>query len=202
MINVDLSKVVHPRFWNLLPAFMPGFFLEICILGARPDDVYRIVDRAHLDRYSLIVVALILAFILGNAFMFWVNLIQEILGIIYRFGRSGWRTFVLYLMRAKGSPPRAPRLASWGSVNQVFRRLMGSENDLLSVRRAWQKAAIELLRRRYGLEPPSWQHRSEWGPGTRYWAFRDKVLSKACFWGWLHTLPAGAESRRFTSLQP
>ena len=161
MISLDLSKFVHPRFWNLVPAFMPGLFFEICILCSRPDEVYKIASRAHLDRYSFVLVALILAFIVGNAFMFWVNLIQDILGLAYRYGKSGWRALILYLMRAKGSPPRPSWFASSKLANKAFRNIM-VDSDLQDVMRAWEKAANVLLKRRYNIEPIDPLHPTEW----------------------------------------
>jgi hypothetical protein len=39
MINVDLSKVLHPRVVDFLAAFLPGLFFESCLLLANPQSV-------------------------------------------------------------------------------------------------------------------------------------------------------------------
>jgi len=160
MINVDLSKLLHPRFWDMVPAFMPGLFFEVCVLCARPELVYGIAARAHLDRYALVVVALIVAFVVGTAFMLWVRLIRLALAFVDRSGRWGWGKLLGYLLR-RGSPSKLSKFASSRFVNEAFREMM-SPRGLGGVQRARHRAAAGLLRRRYGLEPPDWQNSSEW----------------------------------------
>ena len=58
MINLDLSKALHPGFWDLLPTFMPGLFFEIYVLLAEPDWVSRTLSHAQLERYAGLGVAL------------------------------------------------------------------------------------------------------------------------------------------------
>jgi len=50
MINVDLSKALHPRFLDLFPAFMPGLFFESSLFLACPQWIQDRIGPAHLER--------------------------------------------------------------------------------------------------------------------------------------------------------
>jgi hypothetical protein len=158
MINLDPAKI--PRLWDLLPAFMPGLFLEISVLIARPQLVYEMTDGARLDRYASATIAVILAFIVGIPFMFRVGLLRYALGLVYVSGRKLWRKFLEYLLRAKDSPSKPPRFASSRFVNEAYRKTLAG--DLEATGTALPKAISELLRRRYGLKAPDPMHTAEW----------------------------------------
>jgi hypothetical protein len=77
MINVDLTKMLHPRIWDVLPAFLPGMCFEVSVFLAKPQLLQTIASQAHLDRYSAAGIALIGAFVLGVAFTCWATLLQS-----------------------------------------------------------------------------------------------------------------------------
>jgi hypothetical protein len=160
MINIDLAKALPPRFWGVLTAFLPGLFFEISVVIGNPELIQRVKTPTELDRVSLTIIALVIAFIVGNALMLWVRFLQRAFELLYRLARSTWVKFLEYLLRAKGSPPRLSWFASSRFVNNAYRKV--HDSDLEGVQRAWRKAAAQLLSRRYGIEPPSPAHSNEW----------------------------------------
>ena len=72
-VSKVLSSVLPPRTYAYLSAFLPGFFFEISICLADPRLVQGLIARsnqaANLGRYPKILIATLIAFILGNAFM-------------------------------------------------------------------------------------------------------------------------------------
>ncbi len=153
MINFDLSKALHPRFWDLLPAFMPGLFFEICILLAEPEWVCRTVGQAQLERYLETAIALTLAFILGNGFMFWAVMFRIELERVYGWARPFWAKFIKYLVSSKGNPPQRPWLGRFKWVDGAYHKLI-VHPGAKGASQAWHRAASKLLERRYGIDPP------------------------------------------------
>ena len=76
MINLDLSKALHPWFLGPAASVRLALFFEICVLLAEPDWVQHTISHAQLKCYMGITVALILAFIIGNGFLFWVMMLR------------------------------------------------------------------------------------------------------------------------------
>jgi hypothetical protein len=160
MINLDLSKALHPRLWDMVPAFMPGLFFEICVFLADPDWFYRIVGHAHLDCYMEITIVLILAFIVGNGFMFWVMMLRMESEIVYRRAKFSWAKFVKYLSSSKGVPAKRPWFGRFKWVDRAFQKLI-SHPGAKGSSQAWRRAASKLLERRYGIDPQE-IHTDEW----------------------------------------
>ena len=161
MINFDLSKALHPRFWDLLPAFMPGLFFEICVFLAEPDWVYRTLGHAQLERYLEIMIALILAFILGNGFMFWVMMLRTAWERLYLWAGSAWARLLKYLVSSKGNPPKRPRLGKFKWVDDAYIRSTANPGAK-GASEAWSTAASKLLERRYGIDPLEIHSPQEW----------------------------------------
>jgi hypothetical protein len=149
---------VHPRIWDLLPGFVPGLFFEICVLLANPESIKHLIAPAGLDRYAAAVVALILAFILGTAFMYWARLLQSVEELIYNGTRALWVRFLQSLLKPKGSNPSRFATSYW--VNKAYRHAQREfRPGVNEARSAWQQAAAQLLKRRYGIEhPKDWGH--------------------------------------------
>jgi hypothetical protein len=84
-VNFDLSKVLHPRVLDVLTAFMPGLFFEICVLVGNPGLVLS-VSRPPLDRPSIIAIAVFIAFVIGDFFILWIIFIQAAFKVLFR----GW----------------------------------------------------------------------------------------------------------------
>ena len=112
-----VEKLIPPRAYTYLFAALPGLFFEISILVANPERMCELVAKAQdgfgLNHYELVGMALILAFIIGNAFMLLVSFNQLLLGKLYRRrlkpedleipenDRKCWAVIARQLLRAK-----------------------------------------------------------------------------------------------------
>jgi hypothetical protein len=153
MINVDLTKIVHPRAWDFLPAFLPGMWFEISVFLANPEIFRSYACRANLAHYSMVFIALLGAFILGTAFMLWVWLLHVLLSQLHRVSKYFWTKLITGLFGA-----RSP-LLSWIAKSNFLRRAHDKavaqlESELRGLTRAWKRAARQLLQQRYGIELP------------------------------------------------
>jgi hypothetical protein len=96
-VSKILSSVLPPRTYAYLSAFLPGLFFEVSICLANPQFVQRLIARSNqagnLGRYPKILIAVFIAFVLGNAFMLWVGIVQRILALVLRMSRFLWRRF-------------------------------------------------------------------------------------------------------------
>lgn len=158
MISFDVSKLLHPRFWDLVPAFMPGFFFEISIFLAQPDMVRTLIGPAQMERYLEIIIAIFLAFIIGNAFMLWVRVIQTNVRLMDKLAMSLRHRFSECLVRV---------LRKWGLgasrfVRWVMMRGMIQREKFSAAHMIWRKAAAQVLQRRYGIQPPGPLQQPEW----------------------------------------
>lgn len=172
-IKIDLSRPFHPAAWELLGAFMPGLFFESSLLLARPESVRGIVSRVGLDRYVMLLIALFLAFVVGNAFLAWVRLIQIALWKVHVWIFM-WRPKLLdrLVMHSSGTQAQALRGLKPGELPPPpswYRRLLiGAQTwqvnlgeDQRHAQRAWGKVAAILLKR-YGIDDPG----DDWTPWT------------------------------------
>jgi hypothetical protein len=93
--KLDLSKLVPVKQYSDLVAFVPGLFFEFSILLANPEIIARLVSKSQealaLGHYSILCIALFLAFVIGNIFSLIDILIQYLLGFVIRFQRFIWR---------------------------------------------------------------------------------------------------------------
>jgi hypothetical protein len=91
MLSFDLSKAVPSKAFYLL-AFIPGLFFEVSILLGSPERLTALASKVQalsLNRYAELAIALFLAFVIGNAFMFLVSpVIQVFVGYCYKFWLS------------------------------------------------------------------------------------------------------------------
>jgi hypothetical protein len=156
MINVDLSKGLHERITDLFPALMPGLFFEISLVLARPQQVQDRLAPLHLERYLQIIIALVLAFIIGTAFMCLVRIIYSVLWYGYR--RILWLWVKLLDYSTKKFPPRMPP-AQPGRLRRFIQHAQMDAHHgnqrLRGIQQAWAKAGTRLLKVRYGINPPS-----------------------------------------------
>lgn len=152
MINLDLSKIVHPRLWDLLPAFMPGLFFEICVFLGQPERVDKVIGLVHLERYLQLIIAVLLAFIIGNAFMLWVRTIQLMSGVGYTWYRALWPALLQRLLRAGMKPSRFTAFVSRAASKAQ------SSADVSRIQAAWQRAATQVLKHRYGITLDSYEN--------------------------------------------
>lgn len=118
-----------------------------------------------LDRPVAIVIGVILAFILGNAFMLVANFVllieNSLVSLVYSKFRRLWKALLQYLMSARGVPARTSRFAKFKIVRNAHRRMM---TDYISVQRAgsnWQRVAMRIFNL-YGIEPPRKEDSDSW----------------------------------------
>lgn len=161
MLHFDLSKVLPPRPYLYLSAFMPGLFLELSILFANPDLARQLALRSQEGfapgRYVTLLVGLFLAFVIGNALMLFVWLIQRAIEWAYRNALSLWEKFethalLPYLRKKMTESQRIPPkwvLALHARTAKNVRRVRDVEpsDDYLW----WETFTKRLLLKRYGL---------------------------------------------------
>jgi hypothetical protein len=162
-ISILISNVIPPRAYTFLFALVPGLFFEISVLLANAALVYTMAARAQPfigpSHYAMLALALFLAFIIGNAFMFLVLFVQSFLGYLYRFGAFVWEEFCVgvlspLIMRLQRKPwwsrrRTLPSLARY--VQTVHMRHIGVAQDA-GTRKCWARFASQLLKTRYGIE--------------------------------------------------
>jgi hypothetical protein len=86
MVHIDLSNVLPSGAYDYLAAFVPGLFFVISVGLANPTFVGEILaNLLHypFSPYANLVIALFVAFIIGNGFMMGVTLIQWLIGRLY-----------------------------------------------------------------------------------------------------------------------
>jgi len=167
-----ISRLLHPSVAGVLAAFLPGLFFETCVMIASPQIAQLMVARtSFLYRYTPVLVALLVAFVVGSAFMFWVQLIQSVLRkFAMASGRLRlWDKLLRWLsQRAEtsyaahtvipGPPFPAPTLYL-RLLRRLNRRRIAQEREWTHARDAWQEVALVLLKR-YGVEDPG--HLQPW----------------------------------------
>jgi hypothetical protein len=163
---------------------LPGLFFGTSLLLASPAWVYTLLARTEPligpSHPASLALALFLAFIIGNAFMFWVLFIQRLLGYLYRFLAFVWEELCAVasplLFRAPAPPqPGKPQRPVWWIRHRTLRRFhqhiqAGHQRHfgVLEDRGAmklWSRLAGELLKTRYGIDAYSLDHsldQDEW----------------------------------------
>lgn len=164
-INLDLSKAFHPRFIDILWAFMPGLFFEICLLLGNTQLANSLI-QPPLDHTLSIVVAVILAFIIGNIFMLWVRLLQGVLSWSFRIWYWIFPTFrrqlFEFLLRGRGNPPRQPWIGKFGFVQNAYQKALDDADTFQALMQAWRKVVKRVLQQ-YKIEPPApLDHEADW----------------------------------------
>lgn len=167
-VSKVLSSVLPPRTYAYLSAFLPGFFFEVSICLAEPRFIQELIARsnqaANLGRYPKILIAVFLAFVLGNAFMLWVGIVHRILGVLFRISRFLWRRFCAWpllpllnrlVKRLSASRGWWNRRLPW-IQDKIFRRVHDAAYalDLLSqgVRKLWAILTLSLYKKHYGID--------------------------------------------------
>lgn len=163
MLSLDVSKVFPTRAYTYLAALIPGLFFESSILLANPELISKLAAKSQqgfaLGHYTTLGIALFLAFVIGNAFMLLVGLIQHLLGYFHRFCTflreefCRWPLFPLmnWLLK-KPFWNRRQRVAKFHRyvVEQAFAPSFSEE--LGNAYKCWRRLARKLLKTRYGIE--------------------------------------------------
>ncbi len=161
MINVDLSKAVPHRAFVYLAAFLPGLFFEICLLLGNPGLIAKLVSdlqRAiNPGGYLMLGTGVFLAFVIGNAFMLVVALIQHLLGYVYRFWFRLKHAFCKQILLRFLSWVVNQPFGRWPSLMRLHRyahaKAFPPNDELRDIGKCWWMLARKLLKDRYGTEP-------------------------------------------------
>ena len=125
MFNIDITKALHPKTFGAFAPLMPGLFFEISVLLSGRYSVRDLFGRAQLGYVTTLGVALIMAYVIGNASLLWVRLVQIAMTKMYGFASS---------KKAKVPPtPNAMRFED-------------------AVDRVWCQATVQLLKQGYGID--------------------------------------------------
>jgi hypothetical protein len=148
-----IEKLIPPRAYTYLFATLPGLFFEISILVANPRRICKLVIKAQdgfgLNHYELLGLALILAFIIGNAFMLLVSFNQLLLSKLYRRSlkpeereipendRKCWAVIARQLLTAKyGMEPQGLSQEDWNvlyeSLGMASREEVGASTLVMA----------------------------------------------------------------------
>ncbi len=161
MIRVDISRAIPPTAFSYLAALIPGLFFELSILLANPKLIARLVAQAEaaypFGYFSLLVIALLAAFAIGNGSILFVRLIQKFLGLVYRLRAFCWKA----LLERKILPSLGRLMQKPGWINKrwfmEFYGFLGMRRSQIShhvneVQRCWHIAAAALLENSYGIK--------------------------------------------------
>src|SRR6266849_2256119 len=101
-ISKLISSVIPSHSYVFLVALMPGLFFETSILLANPALICGLVARGEdglrIGHYAMLGIALFLAFVIGNAFILFVTLIQKLLRYFYRLRGYIWEELCAWPM--------------------------------------------------------------------------------------------------------
>jgi hypothetical protein len=156
---------------GVLAAFLPGLFFEVCVMIASPQIAQLMAVRAAvLYRYTPLLVAMLIAFVVGSAFMLWVRLFQhalrKLLVNLSELDLDIWGSLVGWLYQ-RAADSCAVRVAREGpsAPSRWFRfvewlQFRNSEQDqeFEEARNAWVQVSTALLKR-YGID-----NRGSWRP--------------------------------------
>jgi hypothetical protein len=171
MLNLDVSKAVPRTALIYLTALIPGLFFEVSILLGNPELIGNHLAKTQhaipLSPYLQLAIALFLAFIVGNAFMLFVALIQLLLCYLHRPR--------LILVEELTRQPLLP-LLNWLTQfrffasrqrfhqfrNRIAKHAADPEKPERVATTAWHRLARKLLQQRYGIDLSDLEE--EWEP--------------------------------------
>jgi hypothetical protein len=160
-ITKVLSNVLPPRTYTYLSAMIPGLFFELSILIGNPSYVRQLLDKTRayfaFDRYTILAVALFLAFVIGNGFMLFVGLIQWLFRFVYKLRAFLWRQFCKWPLLPFSNWIR--RQPFWGKrqwVHEFGNNITDRAGPFGSsvpegVRKCWARFARQILKT-YGID--------------------------------------------------
>jgi hypothetical protein len=141
---------------------IPGLFFEVSILLGNPTYARQLLDKARagfaFDRYTVLAIALFLAFIIGNGFMLFVGLIQYLLGFAYKIRAFLWTQFCKwplapFLTWIRQKPFWNKRRWVHELSNKVIERAGPFGSDVPEeLRRCWARFARPILET-YRIDP-------------------------------------------------
>jgi hypothetical protein len=165
MIHLNLSKIVPTKTYDYLSALLPGLFFEISIVMANPCLIDNATAKLPGQIKSIstlsVVIALFLAFVIGNAFMYGVNLIPRFLARCYVLA-----DFLSSKIYDRCSPlhtvqirVKHPKLAPF--LNRLDRYAMqlttNRDRDFAIVTGCLNTLTRGFVERKYGIKPNDFQ---------------------------------------------
>jgi hypothetical protein len=163
MVHIDLSNVLPPGAYDYLAAFLPGIFFIISVGLANPIFVSKIAANLNhypLNSYVYLVVAVIIAFIIGNGFMMGVLMIQWLIGRLYTGGfflrQSVYKLFLIPALNwhARKRIEKKKKLPWWfGGVQEHLQYFsFGIEEDEKNINGCLGLLAESLLETKYAIK--------------------------------------------------
>ena len=161
MVNIDLSKMVPRASLSPLSAFIPGLFFEISIVLGNPQLITSHLATAQnlirLSSYLQLAIALFLAFIIGNAAMLFVSLIQWLLCYFHRLKRPLREEFnrsalLPLINRLAGFQFFMSRMYFQRFRTRILKRAADPEKPAELATHAWHRVARKLLKDRYDID--------------------------------------------------
>jgi hypothetical protein len=163
MVHIDLSNVLPPGAYDYLAAFLPGIFFIISVGLANPPFVSEIAaNLLHypFNPYVHLIIALIIAFIIGNGFMMGVLMIQWLIGRLYASAfflrRSAYTRLVIPALNwyVKKRVEKKKQLAWWfaGVQEHVQYYSFGIEADERNINGCLGLLAESLLETKYSVK--------------------------------------------------
>ncbi len=184
MIQVDLSKAPHPRVAAYLVGLLPGLFLEISVALGNGFLLARYL-ALPLNRYILLAIAIIFAYIIGNAALMFVwLLIFMVFNPTYRLWRRASRllwTVIRNWAQRRLAGTKAKRRAM---LFALYERPFKPRRHLEALGRVHFSLVQKVVESQYGITGPDVKH--DW----QYWAavldrpsrreLRGDLLAMAC----------------------
>jgi hypothetical protein len=175
-ISKVISSVIPPQTHVYLVALVPGAFFELSILLANPSVFCELVARAQeasglgkyaiwgIDRWESLItiprnthIALFFAFVIGNAFILAVTLIQRIFGYVYRLLVVVWEELCIWplfpLMTWLGRKPWFGRRRRFRDFGERVQLTVSQTPFDEGARKLWSLLAGRLLKEKYAIEP-------------------------------------------------
>jgi hypothetical protein len=208
-VSKVLSSVLPPRTYAYLSAFLPGFFFEVSVCLAKPRLVQKLIawsnEAANLGRYPKILIAVFLAFVLGNAFILWAGTVHRTLARLFRVGRSlrRWFCTCALLPLLNRLVKRLAKTHGWWNrrlpwiqtriLRPVHAAAYGSDFASQGMRKLWATLTRNLFKNDYGidlavLKQQEWNALYEASIAARMMQFSDHlfmVASQALGWSGL-----------------
>lgn len=170
MIQLDLSKALHPRVLELAPPLVPGAFFVVCVLLANPQLIHSQVQSLGIGHVIETSIAVLVSYVIGSAGMMLVRVIQVQLMWVARAERFSTSFLARQLVGPLGRALPKVKPYYQRALARVHRQLLdlsfgrGDELTWNDAYRVWYRSAKRLLVSKYGMEPPrtgewrAWYH--------------------------------------------
>jgi hypothetical protein len=173
-----VSKIVPERFHSYLAVFLPGLFFEISLLVGNPALVSGFHDQLErsfaFGSTTIVLIALFLAFVIGNGFMLIPGLIVHFFfEPVCKVWWFLWRRLCVWpLKRIDDWLLSKPRLVQIPEVLDFHRYVIDlgfktRPDEAQSAWHCWVTVATRLVSKRYGIKPQDLNDDHQWG--VMYW---------------------------------